>query len=118
MTFGDQLSQAISTIYNSVKDYQPENEYKQDVVESLASLTYTLLKIDNPDKVIDADGWNNVLDLTEKRYECAMRGGNPFTVKSRFVLKNKEDQEPKPQRSSEEIIRDFNERCDKLLNSN
>ena len=96
MTLSDELFEALNTIYEAIANYEHANQYKQDLLEALNNLSYMCLKEDNPHKEVDSQVFDEVYDLTERRYQFDRKGKNWAAVRSGFILKPKQEQKPRP----------------------
>ncbi len=88
MGLGDALSGAISNIYEAINHYDYSAEYKRELVDMLANMEYTLLKIDNSDKQVGDNELSILKTVVEGRVALALSGGDPYSLQVRMVLKD------------------------------
>lgn len=90
MGFGDELQHALIIIYDAIAQYDHSIYYNQDLEETLSSLEFLLLKVDNPDKEVDYKTFNALTNVVPARIKLASQGKDPFSIKPNFILEPKQ----------------------------
>ena len=111
MDLAEELTRALSIIYDSIKNDSYSKRYRQDLVETISSLEYTLLKVNNPGQYIDHRIYNKMLDTCEERFDHVRKGGDWTDKEHTFKF---EDYEEPKERTREEIRNSFRENLEKI----